>query len=59
MQSLNERDLQRHGLHVSPQAPPIAFVDKAVKGRSIVRVPEGIDPGFAYNPGEAGLAIPR
>jgi SPP1 gp7 family putative phage head morphogenesis protein len=57
VQSLGERDLARYGLAVSAEAPPSPLVAKAVKGRGIVMVPEGIDPGFAYNPGKAGLAV--
>lgn len=40
-------------------APPIEWEDRVVGKRSgnprTVRVPKGIDPGFAYNPGKAWL----
>lgn len=53
VQSLNARDLKRYGLRVSEAAPDSPLVAKAVKGRGIVMVPEGIDPGFGYHPGKA------
>lgn len=55
VQSLNERDLDRYGLTVSPQAPPVQMVEKVImtsSGPRVVLVPAGIDPGFAYRPGE-------
>lgn len=56
VQALNERDLRRYGLKVSEEAPPSPLVTKVVKGRGLVTVPQGIDPGFAYHPGREGLA---
>ena len=56
VQSLSERDLERYGLKVSEKAPPIEMVDRDVNfpdGRRTIKVPDGIDPGFAYNPGQA------
>jgi len=58
VQSLNERDLARHGLKVSDDAPPSPLVPRTLNtasGRVTIEVPEGIDPGFAYNPGLAGF----
>lgn len=55
VQSLNARDFDRYGLALSGEEPAVNLVEKNVKGRGMVLVPEGIDPGFAYNPGE-GLA---
>ena len=55
VQSLNERDLERYGLTVSPQAPPVQMQEKVImtaSGPRSVLVPAGIDPGFAYRPGE-------
>jgi SPP1 gp7 family putative phage head morphogenesis protein len=55
VQSLNERDLDRYGLSVSEEAPPVRMVERAIRVDGVVRtvrVPEGIDPGFAYRPGE-------
>lgn len=53
---VSERDLKRRGLTVS-QAPPVQWEEKTVGVRGPnprnVRVPVGIDPGFAYNPGTA------
>lgn len=54
VQSLNERDLERYGLSVSPAAPPIEMVERVIRtadGPRTVLVPKGIDPGFAYRPG--------
>lgn len=54
---LNARDVARRGLTVAEQAPPIEWQEKVVgkNGPSprTVRVPEGIDPGFEYRPGES------
>ncbi len=55
VQSLSERDLKRFGYKVSPSAPPSPLVSRAVNtpsGVVLVKTPEGIDPGFAYNPGK-------
>lgn len=53
---LSERDLARHGWKVSPS--PVVKREPWVNERTgaTVNVPEGIDPGFAYNVGRAGLA---
>jgi SPP1 gp7 family putative phage head morphogenesis protein len=56
VQQLSERDLERRGLTVSAEAPPSPLVAHSVKtptGRRRVRIPEGIDPGFAFNVGKA------
>ncbi len=55
VQALSDRDLKRYKLKVSETAPDSPLVTKAVKGKGTVMVPEGIDPGFAYHPGKAGL----
>jgi SPP1 gp7 family putative phage head morphogenesis protein len=60
VQQLNDRDLVRYGLAVSPQAPDSPLVQKTVKtpqGPMTLMVPEGIDAGFAYNPGKSLGAI--
>jgi len=54
VQSLNKRDLDRYGLSVSPAAPPVEMVERTINtadGPRVVRVPNGIDPGFGYRPG--------
>jgi SPP1 gp7 family putative phage head morphogenesis protein len=54
MQQLSDRDLQRFGYSVSDAAPPSrnrAWVNERTGKR--ILVPEGIDPGFDYNPGKA------
>ena len=59
VQSLSERDLQRFGYEVSPRAPRSLLVPQVVRtpdGPIVVPTPEGIDPGFAYNPGKAAGA---
>ena len=43
---------------VSEAASNAPLVAKAVKGKGTIMVPEGIDPGFAYHPGKAGLVTP-
>jgi hypothetical protein len=48
-------DVERMGLQVAGQAPPVVWEEKIVgaKGPSprTVKVPRGIDPGFEYRPG--------
>jgi uncharacterized protein with gpF-like domain len=51
VESLNDRDLDRYGLTVSDQAPASSLVPHLVNGETVM-VPDGIDPGFAYRPGE-------
>lgn len=61
VQSLSERDLKRFGYKVSPSAPPSPTVQKVVRtvnGPVVVDTPQGIDPGFAYNPGIAWRGNP-
>jgi len=57
MESLSERDLKRVGKSGPDTAPPIEWEEQTVGTRGptprTVRVPKGIDPGFAYNPGQA------
>lgn len=54
-----EQAWQAKGMTGPDTAPPIEWEEKTVgsKGASprTVRVPKGIDPGFAYNPGKAYL----
>ena len=55
--AVSERDVQRYeegGVTIKRDAPEIQF--KAFENRQtgeVSRVPVGIDPGFAYNPGQA------
>ncbi|MDF1486710.1 PBECR2 nuclease fold domain-containing protein [Ramlibacter sp. H39-3-26] len=58
-------DLQKLGKSGPDEAPTVNFLEREIGQRSIngpriVRVPEGIDPGFEYAPGSARLrgAIP-
>ena len=54
--TLSERDLERRGWTVSGMPEGASrWVDVPGRGRELV--PDGIDPGFAYNPGEANLAV--
>ena len=56
VQTLNDRDLKRYGYQVNDQAPPDEMVTRRVRtpsGDVKVEVPKGIDPGFAYNVGQA------
>ncbi len=54
----SERDVERRGFKVTP-GPPDEFEDRLIGTRSgnpqTVRVPKGIDPGFAYTPGKSTL----
>lgn len=54
--AVSERDLARYvddGDTVQRSAPPIQYTDFTNRSTGEVsRVPEGIDPGFAYNPGQ-------
>lgn len=59
VRTLNERDMKRLGKAEPDATPQIEYEDKVigVRGPSprTVRVPKGIDPGFAYNPGRAAF----
>ena len=61
--SLAERDLARYGWSVRPEPPEDRTVIRFVRGRDGVRrpveTPAGIDPGFGYNVGVAGLRLPE
>lgn len=51
--SHSERELARDGLKVS-EAPPVEYKPwENPHTGEIIEVPKGIDPGWAYNPGEA------
>ena len=54
-----ERDWTKRGLTGPDEAPPIEWEEKVIgkngSNPRTVRVPKGIDPGFAYNPGKAFL----
>ncbi|MDO8838010.1 MAG: phage minor head protein [Parvibaculum sp.] len=55
VQSLSARDLARYGFSVSKSAPEVKMVERRVNtpdGPATVKVPFGIDPGFAWNPGD-------
>ncbi len=57
---LSDRDLRRNGWTVDQAPPPGGMVQRSIRGpdgeRLVVTVPEGIDPGWAYNVGESGWA---
>ena len=54
--SMSRREIDRAGLQVAPE-PEQKFVDWTNPGTGMVeRIPEGIDPGWAYNPGQAAAA---
>jgi SPP1 gp7 family putative phage head morphogenesis protein len=58
--SVSERDVQRYrgdGFKIATEAPPIEMVRYLDKRTGLeAEVPAGIDPGFAYNAGEARMA---
>jgi SPP1 gp7 family putative phage head morphogenesis protein len=55
--ALNERDLKRRGKDGPDTAPAVTRRDwtppNPMPGKKSISVPEGVDPGWAYNPGEA------
>ncbi|MGD9539081.1 MAG: phage minor head protein [Alphaproteobacteria bacterium] len=56
VQQLAEADLERFGYRLSPGAPPVETETRTINGPSgpvNLEVPKGIDPGFAYNVGDA------
>ena len=58
-QQLSDEDFERFGYSPSDAAPEIDWQDRTVNtadGQQLVRVPQGIDTGWAYNVGEAGWA---
>lgn len=58
VQTLSARDIERWGLKVSAEAPAVEWTAERIRsgGETItVTTPKGIDPGFAYNAGEAGF----
>lgn len=58
VQQLSARDMERFGYSVSDTAPPSPVETKTVNtpsGPVPVQVPEGIDPGWSYNVGEAAF----
>lgn len=60
---VSTHDVERMGLKVADKAPPMNYREVTVGQRGpnprTVKVPEGIDPGFAYNPGTSGWAAGR
>ncbi|MEA3015988.1 MAG: hypothetical protein QOI38_710 [Sphingomonadales bacterium] len=57
VQQLSERDLERYGWQVSDAPPPSGSPRPFWRAGALQpeMVPEGIDPGFAYNPGQASM----
>lgn len=58
VQQLSERDVKRLGLRVwddPPLSPMVIRTIRTPQGLVSIQVPKGIDPGFAYNPGEAAF----
>ena len=55
--AVSERDVLRYqadGVKIKRQAPPVQFTEFTNRrSGEVSRVPQGIDPGFAYNPGKA------
>ena len=54
--SLAQRDLDRRGWTVTDPAPSSPPRRVFVDGRGTIEVPEGVDPGFGYNPGNGAAA---
>lgn len=60
VRALSEDDLRRMGKTGPDQAPPIVWQTRTIgqnspDGPRVVEVPQGIDPGFEYMPGQARL----
>lgn len=55
VRQLSEAELRRRGLTVSKRPPTRTRPWRNDRTGQIVDVPEGIDPGFGYNPGAAAL----
>jgi SPP1 gp7 family putative phage head morphogenesis protein len=57
--AVSERDIQRYerdGVKIKRQAPPVVLTTfENQRTGEVSRVPVGIDPGFAYNPGKVRL----
>lgn len=55
VRTLSQRDMDRKGLKLS-KSPKVVWTEKVVgvtTNPRVVKVTDGIDPGFAYNPGKA------
>lgn len=66
VRALSDDDLARMGKKGPDEAPPIVWQTRTIgqnspDGPRVVEVPEGIDPGFEYIPGQARLdsAVPQ
>lgn len=66
VRALSDDDLARMGKKGPDEAPPIVWQTRTIgqnspDGPRVVEVPEGIDPGFEYMPGQARLdsAVPQ
>jgi SPP1 gp7 family putative phage head morphogenesis protein len=58
VQTLSAANMRANGWQVSDEAPPVNMTKETIntpEGQVTVDVPEGIDPGFGYNPGEAAF----
>lgn len=58
VEQLSAADLQRHGWKTTRRPPPVAWEERTLSGGGTVKVPAGIDPGFAYNVGRADKGDP-
>lgn len=58
VQSVSLADIRRFGWKISKEAPPSEMVEHTLNtpdGPKKIMVPQGIDPGWAYNPGEGAF----
>ena len=58
VQQLSDDDLERYGYQVSEEAPPVRMETRTLNtptGPVSIQVPQGIDPGWSYNVGEAAF----
>jgi SPP1 gp7 family putative phage head morphogenesis protein len=57
---LSAADVERLGKSVAKEAPPVVLREHVnTRTGEVTRVPRGIDPGFAYNPGAASVELGR
>lgn len=56
---LSRRDLARQDRDGPDPSPRVTMRSVTVPGRGVVQVPEGIDPGFAYNVGASWRGMPQ
>ncbi len=57
LRQLSAADLEEEGKSVSSPAPPKTVAYTNARTGEVTEVPEGIDPGFGYNPGKVAVDL--